>query len=161
MQELKATVAHLESQLTKDNPRQVATGKRKMSLPDVTKVAQDMGKIDASRNASSVSIPQANLSSQKMSRETTKKHTASNGTEEFACVEVVRNKAARKLLPGHTCLGCQKFYDAIDKSAFTEDQRKELINNCSRHRYKFQPPATPDHYWSLPSLSTPKKPSRR
>lgn len=75
--------------------------------------------------------------------------------EPLAINEVVRNKNKRKNLPGHTCPQCEDFYNAIDKTYFTESQKTDLVNKCSRHRYKFAVPNTPDHYWSLPSLSSP------
>ena len=74
-----------------------------------------------------------------------------------ACEEVVRGKCKRQDLPGHTCRECEKFYEAIDKSHFTKSQQQQLVQDCSRHRHRFLPPATPPGYWSLPSLTTPKK----
>lgn len=70
-------------------------------------------------------------------------------------VAVVRQKDQRCDLPGHTCERCKDFYSAIDKSFLSEAQRRELVQDLSRHRYHNSPPPTPPHFWSLPSLSTP------
>ena len=71
------------------------------------------------------------------------------------CVDVIRDKKLRCELPGHTCEKCANFYNAIDKSMLTEAQKKDLVQDMSRHRYHSSPPPTPPHFWSLPSLSTP------
>ena len=76
---------------------------------------------------------------------------------EIAYQEVVRGKEKRAALPGHTCRECEDFYEALDAENLSEAEKLKMINNCSRHRSRFQVPATPPHYWSLPSFSTPNK----
>ena len=62
-----------------------------------------------------------------------------------------KTKIEKKLLPGWTCKNCQPWYDGLE---FVEADKKNLINKCSKHRRKFQPPAaTPDSFWEILPLS--------
>jgi hypothetical protein len=85
-----------------------------------------------------------------------KKKTVPNYREtEFAHQEVVRKKSERGKLPGHECEECTKFYNELQKQEFlSEDQRRRLVNECSRHRSKHERPRTPDHFWDYGGKET-------
>jgi len=68
--------------------------------------------------------------------------------------DVVRKKNDRATLPGHACDQCAKFYEAIAGDVSSQ-YLLDMVNKCSRHRYKHVPPSTPPHFWSVPSLNTP------
>ncbi|GFS44693.1 DNA endonuclease RBBP8 [Trichonephila inaurata madagascariensis] len=58
----------------------------------------------------------------------------------------VRKKSERKQLNAFDCRECEKYYDDLGLS---EEEKKKRMKNCSRHRSKFAPPATPEHFWEL------------
>lgn len=64
-------------------------------------------------------------------------------------VEPVRSKALRESLPGHSCIQCAEFYQALKDQGFDD---VELLNNCSRHKSTWKLPETPEGFWSLGSL---------
>ena len=74
----------------------------------------------------------------------------------FKCIEVVRNKEERSCLPGHVCIGCDKYYAELERQGILLDaaSRAEMLQRCSRHKAKWEPPATPEGYWDL-SVHTP------
>lgn len=43
------------------------------------------------------------------------------------------------------CILFLKWYDA---AGLTEEEKKERMKSC-RHRSKFEPTSTPEHYWSI------------
>ncbi|BDA48139.1 probable DNA endonuclease RBBP8 at C-terminar half [Coccomyxa sp. Obi] len=85
--------------------------------------------------------------------------------------ETVRKKAEREELLGIECVDCRKFYAAIETwgavgdlpacghavrgagappaSAAAAPVREQLRQDASRHRYRYEPPATPDGFWDL------------
>lgn len=65
----------------------------------------------------------------------------------FAYVEVVRNREERKTLPGHDCIECKKYYDALGGLGAGDATAHK--NKCSRHRARFEPYQTPDDFWRL------------
>lgn len=66
----------------------------------------------------------------------------------FQYVEVVRNREARAALPGHDCVECRKYYEALE--GLIPDADMELAKSkCSRHRARFEPYNTPDDFWRL------------
>lgn len=66
----------------------------------------------------------------------------------FQYVEVVRNREARAALPGHDCVECRKYYEALH--GLIPDADAQLAKaKCSRHRAKFEPYNTPDDFWRL------------
>ncbi|TMW68001.1 hypothetical protein Poli38472_007673 [Pythium oligandrum] len=71
-----------------------------------------------------------------------------NKENAFAYVEVVRNRAERASLPGHDCLECRKYYQALDGLISAEEIENQM-NKCSRHRARFEPYNTPDDFWRL------------
>ncbi|CAL1273415.1 unnamed protein product [Larinioides sclopetarius] len=60
--------------------------------------------------------------------------------------ETVRKKSERKQLVGYECKECEKYFADLGLS---EEEKRERLNKCSRHRAKFPPPATPEHFWEL------------
>nr|XP_046211959.1 DNA endonuclease RBBP8 [Oncorhynchus gorbuscha]XP_046211960.1 DNA endonuclease RBBP8 [Oncorhynchus gorbuscha]XP_046211961.1 DNA endonuclease RBBP8 [Oncorhynchus gorbuscha]XP_046211962.1 DNA endonuclease RBBP8 [Oncorhynchus gorbuscha]XP_046211963.1 DNA endonuclease RBBP8 [Oncorhynchus gorbuscha] len=67
----------------------------------------------------------------------------------FAHVEVVRKKAERRKLKGHTCKECEIYYADL-----SEAERVKKLSACSRHRFRYLPPSTPDHFWEVGFPST-------
>lgn len=63
----------------------------------------------------------------------------------YQYVEVVRNREARAALPGHDCVECRKYYEALGGLGDAELQKSK----CSRHRARFVPYDTPDGFWNL------------
>ena len=61
-------------------------------------------------------------------------------------VEVVRKKDERKFMYGHTCNHCEEFY----KNMYPDDEEKrnEMIQNCSKHKTKYEEPqpGTPEGF---------------
>ncbi|KAG6587158.1 DNA endonuclease RBBP8-like isoform X1 [Phytophthora cinnamomi] len=78
----------------------------------------------------------------------------------FAYVEVVRNREERRALPGHDCVECKKYYDALGGLGAADAAAQK--NKCSRHRARFEPYQTPDDFWRLSfpdSEPEPRSPS--
>eukprot|EP01034_Spumella_vulgaris_P025458 gene25458-31922_t len=77
-------------------------------------------------------------------------------TDTYKCVDVVRNKASRDALPGHTCEECEAFYSAmVQQGVFSPESKKARLQECSRHKSKWSPPRTPDGFWDL-TVHTPE-----
>ncbi|GAB1600796.1 uncharacterized protein LOC115210247, partial [Argonauta hians] len=64
----------------------------------------------------------------------------------YAYDVVVRKKQQRKLLNGYTCHECVKYYKA---KGLSDEEIKKQVGDCSKHRAKYKPPNTPDHFWSI------------
>ncbi|KAF1315521.1 DNA endonuclease rbbp8, partial [Globisporangium splendens] len=73
---------------------------------------------------------------------------SSDEKEHFQYVEVVRNRDARAALPGHDCVECRKYYEALDGVISADDVARQKAA-CSRHRARFEPYNTPDGFWRL------------
>ncbi|KFM71559.1 DNA endonuclease RBBP8, partial [Stegodyphus mimosarum] len=58
----------------------------------------------------------------------------------------IRQKEKRKQLNGFDCKMCEKYYTDLGLS---DKEKKERLKKCSRHRGKFEPPPTPEHFWEL------------
>ncbi|XP_036420603.1 DNA endonuclease RBBP8 [Colossoma macropomum] len=67
----------------------------------------------------------------------------------FACVEVVRKKHERRKLQGHTCKECEIYYADLP-----EAERRKKLSSCSRHRFRYLPPSTPENFWEVGFPST-------
>ncbi|XP_078396336.1 DNA endonuclease RBBP8 [Cetorhinus maximus] len=67
----------------------------------------------------------------------------------FPHVEVVRNKEERRKMHGHTCKECEVYYADLP-----EEERLKKLANCSRHRFRYLPPNTPDNFWEVGFPST-------
>nr|XP_015931250.2 DNA endonuclease RBBP8 isoform X1 [Parasteatoda tepidariorum] len=60
--------------------------------------------------------------------------------------ETVRKKSERKQLLGFDCKECENYYTDLGLS---DEEKKQRMQKCSRHRGKFVPPSTPEHFWEL------------
>ncbi|XP_056377679.1 DNA endonuclease RBBP8 isoform X2 [Hyla sarda] len=72
----------------------------------------------------------------------------------FPHIEVVRNKEERRKLLGHTCKECELYYADLP-----EEERAKKLSACSRHRFRYIPPSTPENFWEVgfPSTQTCKE----
>jgi len=78
--------------------------------------------------------------------------------------EVVRNKAERAALAGHTCDECREFYGILMEQGFIKpDELQGYLQECSRHKAKFSPDKTPAGFWddSAFSMPTPEEQQQR
>ncbi|XP_053350809.1 DNA endonuclease RBBP8 [Clarias gariepinus] len=73
----------------------------------------------------------------------------SDKNRSVAHVVVVRKKAERRKLQGHTCKECEIYYADLP-----EEERKKKLSSCSRHRFRYIPPSTPEHFWDVGFPST-------
>ncbi|KAG9479000.1 hypothetical protein GDO78_012591 [Eleutherodactylus coqui] len=73
---------------------------------------------------------------------------------DFPHIEVVRNKEERRKLLGHTCKECELYYADLP-----EEERGKKLAACSRHRFRYIPPNTPENFWEVgfPSTQTCKE----
>ncbi|NXI54966.1 CTIP endonuclease, partial [Chloroceryle aenea] len=68
---------------------------------------------------------------------------------DFPHIEVIRKKEERRKLPGHTCKECEIYYADIP-----EEEREKKLASCSRHRFRYIPPNTPENFWEVGFPST-------
>ena len=109
-----------------------------------------------SSSSSAVVAKPVTESSSKLSRASTVS-SHDRRSDNYKCIDVVREKAERDALPGHTCFECEAFYQAmIQQGIMTEDSKKEHLKQCSRHKAKHTPPTTPDGFWDL-TIHTPEE----
>jgi len=59
---------------------------------------------------------------------------------------VVRKRDERRKLHGYECNCCKKYYDGLQ---LTPKSRQQRINQVSRHRAHIPMPMTPKHYWEV------------
>ncbi|XP_072307431.1 DNA endonuclease RBBP8 [Eucyclogobius newberryi] len=71
------------------------------------------------------------------------------GQPAFAHVAVIRKKDDRRKLKGTTCKECEIYYAHLP-----EEERKKKLSNCSRHRFLYIPPCTPENFWEVGFPST-------
>ncbi|XP_006901126.1 PREDICTED: DNA endonuclease RBBP8-like [Elephantulus edwardii] len=69
--------------------------------------------------------------------------------QNFPHIEVVRKKEERKKLLGHTCKECEIYYADIPA-----EEREKKLASCSRHRFRYIPPNTPENFWEVGFPST-------
>lgn len=69
--------------------------------------------------------------------------------QNFPHIEVVRKKEERRKLLGHTCKECEIYY--ADMPA---EEREKKLASCSRHRFRYVPPSTPENFWEVGFPST-------
>ncbi|XP_073140045.1 protein gamma response 1 isoform X2 [Henckelia pumila] len=80
---------------------------------------------------------------------------STRGTSGFKYIEPVRKKSDRESLKGMECKQCKKFYDAIlpngkeNADGNWKNMRCEHHNEVSRHRYRYEPPSTPEGFWNI------------
>ncbi|XP_043961481.1 DNA endonuclease RBBP8 isoform X2 [Gambusia affinis] len=67
----------------------------------------------------------------------------------FAHVAVVRKKDERRKLKGTTCKECEVYYAHLP-----EEEKQKKLSACSRHRYRYIPPCTPENFWEVGFPST-------
>ncbi|MGH0153015.1 UNVERIFIED_CONTAM: hypothetical protein FKN15_023734, partial [Acipenser sinensis] len=72
-----------------------------------------------------------------------------NASLNFPHVEVVRNKEERRKMHGHTCKECEIYYADLP-----EEERQKKLSACSRHRFRYIPPNTPENFWEVGFPST-------
>ncbi|KFQ57732.1 DNA endonuclease RBBP8 [Pelecanus crispus] len=72
-----------------------------------------------------------------------------NTVLDFPHIEVIRKKEERRKLPGHTCKECEIYYADIP-----EGEREKKLASCSRHRFRYIPPSTPENFWEVGFPST-------
>ncbi|XP_043834885.1 DNA endonuclease RBBP8 isoform X2 [Dromiciops gliroides] len=69
--------------------------------------------------------------------------------QNFPHIEVIRKKEERRKLLGHTCKECEIYYADIP-----EEEREKKLASCSRHRFRYIPPNTPENFWEVGFPST-------
>ncbi|XP_026148538.1 DNA endonuclease RBBP8 isoform X2 [Mastacembelus armatus] len=67
----------------------------------------------------------------------------------FAYAAVVRKKDERRKLQGVTCRECESYYADLP-----EEQKQKKLSMCSRHRFLYVPPCTPENFWEVGFPST-------
>ncbi|KAL1773414.1 DNA endonuclease RBBP8 [Sigmodon hispidus] len=72
-----------------------------------------------------------------------------SSVQNFPHIEVVRKKEERRKLLGHTCKECEIYY--ADMPA---EEREKKLSSCSRHRFRYIPPSTPENFWEVGFPST-------
>lgn len=71
------------------------------------------------------------------------------GLQNFPHIEVVRKKDERRKLLGHTCRECEIYYADLPA-----EEREKKLASCSRHRFRYIPPNTPENFWEVGFPST-------
>ncbi|XP_072234976.1 DNA endonuclease RBBP8 [Leuresthes tenuis] len=71
------------------------------------------------------------------------------GWPTFAHVAVVRKKDERRKLKGTTCKECEVYYAHLP-----EEEKQKKLSACSRHRFRYIPPSTPENFWEVGFPST-------
>ncbi|XP_068419329.1 DNA endonuclease RBBP8 [Eschrichtius robustus] len=69
--------------------------------------------------------------------------------QNFPHIEVIRKKEERRKLLGHTCKECEIYY-----ADFPAEEREKKLASCSRHRFRYIPPNTPENFWEVGFPST-------
>lgn len=69
--------------------------------------------------------------------------------QNFPHIEVVRKKEERRKMLGHTCKECEIYYADIPA-----EEREKKLASCSRHRFRYIPPNTPENFWEVGFPST-------
>lgn len=67
----------------------------------------------------------------------------------FAHVAVIRKKEERRKLKGTTCKECEIYYAHLP-----EEEKQKKLSSCSRHRFLYIPPCTPENFWEVGFPST-------
>ncbi|KAL4218246.1 DNA endonuclease rbbp8 [Mactra antiquata] len=70
---------------------------------------------------------------------------------DIAHIAVVRKRDERQKLQGHGCKQCLEYYKSAGRS---EEEIKNHMCQCSRHRAQYVPPDTPPHFWSIGFMDT-------
>ncbi|XP_051796689.1 DNA endonuclease RBBP8 isoform X2 [Acanthochromis polyacanthus] len=67
----------------------------------------------------------------------------------FPHVAVIRKKDERRKLKGTTCKECEIYYAHLP-----EEEKQKKLSACSRHRFLYIPPCTPENFWEVGFPST-------
>ncbi|XP_037613249.1 DNA endonuclease RBBP8 [Sebastes umbrosus] len=67
----------------------------------------------------------------------------------FAHMAVIRKKDERRKLKGTTCKECEIYYADLP-----EGEKQKKMSACSRHRFLYIPPCTPENFWEVGFPST-------
>ncbi|XP_056290475.1 DNA endonuclease RBBP8 isoform X2 [Pseudoliparis swirei] len=67
----------------------------------------------------------------------------------FAHMAVIRKKDERQKLKATTCKECEIYYAHLP-----EEAKQKKLSACSRHRYLYVPPCTPENFWEVGFPST-------
>ncbi|KAM7390713.1 hypothetical protein PAMA_008754 [Pampus argenteus] len=67
----------------------------------------------------------------------------------FAHVAVIRKKDERRKLKGTTCKECEVYYAHLP-----DEEKQKKLSACSRHRFLYIPPCTPENFWEVGFPST-------
>ncbi|KAK2886252.1 DNA endonuclease RBBP8 isoform X2 [Channa argus] len=67
----------------------------------------------------------------------------------FAHVAVIRKKDERRKLKGTTCKECEIYYAHLP-----QEEKQKKLSACSRHRFLYIPPCTPENFWEVGFPST-------
>ncbi|NXU58310.1 CTIP endonuclease, partial [Turnix velox] len=73
-----------------------------------------------------------------------------NTVLDFPHIEVIRKKGERRKLLGCTCKECETYF-----ADMPEEEREKKLAACSRHRFRYIPPSTPENFWEVGFPSTP------
>ncbi|XP_069554040.1 DNA endonuclease RBBP8 [Brachyistius frenatus] len=71
------------------------------------------------------------------------------GQPTFAHVAVIRKKDERRKLKGTSCKECEIYYAHLP-----EEEKQKKMSACSRHRFLYIPPSTPENFWEVGFPST-------
>lgn len=124
-------------------------------------VGEDQNHDIAKENPISVaSCPSSNQSSDKKSRPATLKLAHVEGRnakcDNNLVIQTVRNKVDRAKLEAYDCSKCAAYYKSLN---LTDEQMKEKLHKCSRHRGttgKVTGSSTPPGFWDVKMPTTPE-----
>ncbi|KAK6292774.1 hypothetical protein J4Q44_G00362750 [Coregonus suidteri] len=105
---------------------------------------EEFGEVEEEEEHEDTHMPQPGMPNGEHTEELKDSKTLS-----FAHVEVVRKKAERRKLKGHTCKECEIYYADLPK-----EERVKKLSACSRHRFRYIPPSTPENFWEVGFPST-------
>jgi hypothetical protein len=105
---------------------------------------------DTASNSNSSSKPKRAATSSPYTRQSIPgASSTSNNNTITKYEEVVRNKGERDKLQRHDCPDCGKFMDAVMEGAGANVFERHQLMCTSRHRTRYTPPETPEHFWEL------------
>ncbi|KFP73889.1 DNA endonuclease RBBP8, partial [Apaloderma vittatum] len=139
----RTTHEEYESCLPEDCP---STGDEKETLHDEE---QDKGMTAASKKLKKHEDKQDKAKQKAFVEPYFKSDERKNTMLDFPHIEVIRKKEERRKLPGHTCKECEIYYADIP-----EEERAKKLASCSRHRFRYIPPNTPENFWEVGFPST-------
>ncbi|NXR74211.1 CTIP endonuclease, partial [Pycnonotus jocosus] len=139
----RTTHEEYESCLPEDSP---SACDEKETLHDEE---QDKGKTVASKKLKEHEDKQDKAKQKAFVEPYFKSDERKNTVLDFPHIEVIRKKEERRKLLGHTCKECEIYYADIP-----EEEREKKLASCSRHRFRYIPPNTPENFWEVGFPST-------